>query len=599
MYLKCNKRKKDGKVHRYWSVLESYRLHDGRSAKRQVLYLGEINDSQKLAWCKTIDAFEGKAKRPRQVALFPSDRHPPERLPGTVLPVQVDLSRMELRRPRQWGACWLALELWGMLGLDDFFTPRLPASRKGTRWDLLLKLLVCARLIKPSSEWYLHREGYRQSAMADLLGMEPEVVPKNPLYECHDKLLEHKEALFRHLSQRWQDLFGARHEVLLYDLTSTYFECDPPAEPGSSKKRFGYSRDKRSDCVQVVIALIVTPEGYPLAYEVLAGNTQDQQTLRGFLDKIEALYGKAERIWVMDRGIPTEEVLEEMRGSDPPVHYIVGTPKGSLSKFESRFLEYDWEQARPGVEVKELEETGEHYILARSEKRESKERSMRRRRLKKLCKTLSAIRSTKKQKRDRLLMRLGGAKKEAGRAWWLVHIEVPKPGEPVTPQTFSFRLKRDKLRQVRRREGRYLLRAFVPQAMPATEVWTQYIGLTAIEESFRNLKGDLAIRPIYHQNDERIEAHIFLSFLAYCLHVALRGKLRQLAGGLTPRAVLEKFATVQMLDVHLPAGRSDELVMPRYTEPDKDLKLLLARMGLELPKQPPPKIQPKDPKSSS
>ncbi len=283
---KCNKRKKDGKVHRYRSVMESYRLHDGRSAKRQVLYLGEINDSQKLSWRKTIAAFEGKAKQPRQVALFPRDRQPPERLPGTVLPVQVDRSRMELRRPRQWGACWLALELWEMLGLGDFFTPRLPASRKGTRWDLLLKLLVCARLIKPSSEWYLHREGYRQSAMANLLGMEPEVVPKNPLYECHDKLLEHKEALFRHLSQRWQDLLGARHEVLLYDLTSTYFECDPPAEPGGSKKRFGYSRDKRSDCVQVVIALIVTPEGYPLAYEVMAGNTQDNQTLRASSTKL-------------------------------------------------------------------------------------------------------------------------------------------------------------------------------------------------------------------------------------------------------------------------------------------------------------------------
>jgi hypothetical protein len=269
-----------------------------------------------------------------------------------------------------------------------------------------------------------------------------------------------------------------------------------------------------------------------------------------------------------------------------------------LSKFEGRFLERDWEQVRPGVEVKELEETGEHYILARSAKREGKERSMRRRRLKKLWKALATIRSSKKQDRDGLLMRLGAAKKEAGRAWWLVQIDLPKPGEPVTPKNFSYQLKRDKLRQVRRREGRYLLRAFVPQAMPATEVWTQYIGLTAVEESFRNLKGDLAIRPIYHQNDERIEAHVFLSFLAYCLHVALRGKLSQLAGGLTPRAVLEKFATVQMLDVHLPVGESDELVMARYTEPDKDLKVLLARMGIELPQQPPPKIQPRDSKPS-
>ena len=594
MYLKCNKRKKDGAIHRYWSVMESYRLANGCSAKRQVLYLGEINDSQKLAWCRTIDAFEGKAKQPRQVALFPDDLQPPAQLPETVLPVQVDLSRMELRLPRQWGACWLALKLWELLALDEFFAPRLPPSRKGTRWDQLLKLLVCARLIKPSSEWYLHREGYRQSAMADLLGMDPEVVPKNPLYKCHDKLLDHKEALFAHLSRRWQDLFGARHEVLLYDLTSTYFECDAPLDPTGSKKRHGYSRDKRPDCVQVVIALIVTPEGYPLAYEVLAGNTQDRQTLRGFLAKIEGLYGKAQRIWVMDRGIPTEEVLEEMRGSEPPVHYIVGTPKGRLTKFEKRFLEKDWEEVRAGVEVKDLEETGEHYILARSAKREGKERSMRKRRLKKLWKQLARIRATKKQSRDELLMRLGAAKKEAGRAWWLVQIEIPKAGTAINAKSFTYVLRRDKLRQVRRREGRYLLRAFVPHAMPATEVWKQYIGLTEIEESFRNLKGDLAIRPIYHQKDERIEAHIFLSFLAYCLHVALRGKLRQLAGGLTPRAVLEKFATMQMLDVHLPAGKQRELVMARYSQPDQDLKVLLARMGLELPHQPPPEIRHQD-----
>lgn len=592
MHLKCNKRKKDGKVHRYWSVMESYRLANGRSAKRQVLYLGEINDSQKAAWCKMIDAFEGKAKRPRQVALFPSDRQPPEQLPSAVLPVQVDLSRMELRRPRQWGSWWLALKLWELLELDEFFTPRLPPGRKKTRWDLLLKLLVCARLVKPTSEWYLHREGYRQSAMADLLGMDPEVVPKNPLYHCHDKLLAHKEELFRHLSRRWRDLFAARHEVLLYDLTSTYFECDPPADPTTSKKRYGYSRDKRPDCVQVVIALIVTPEGYPLAYELLAGNTQDKQTLRGFLNKIEALYGNADRIWVMDRGIPTEEVLEEMRRSDPPVHYIVGTPKGRLTKYEKRFLQRNWEEVRPGVQVKDLEETGEHYILARSAKREGKERSMRKRRLKKLWKRLGEIRAMKKQTRDDLLMRLGAAKKEAGRvAWPLVEVAVPESGEEPSEDNFTYRLKRDKLRQVRRREGRYLLRAFVPEAMPAAEVWRQYIGLTEIEESFRNLKGDLAIRPIYHQKEERIEAHIFVSFLAYCLHVALRGKLRHLAAGLTPRAVLEKFGTVQMLDVHLPLGDERELVMPRYTQPDKDLKILLTTMGLELPQQPPPEIR--------
>ena len=355
MFLKCNKRKKDGKTHRYWSVVESYRLANGRSAKRQVLYLGEINDSQRLAWCKTIETLEGRAGEPRQIAIFPADRQPPEELSqdaSTVEPVRVDLSRMQLCRPRQWGACWLALHIWTMLGLDDFFAQRLPDSRKGTPWYKILQLLTCARLIKPSSEWYLHREWYRQSAMGNLLGMEPDIVPKNALYHCHDKLLQHKRKLFQHLRDRWQDLFGAKFEVLLYDLTSTYFESDPPQDPESSKRRYGYSRDKRPDCVQVVIALVVTPEGFPLAYEVLPGNTQDKSTLRDFLGKIETLYGKADRIWVMDRGIPTEEVLEEMRANTPdhpPVHYIVGTPKGRLTKLEKRFLEKDWEEAREEI----------------------------------------------------------------------------------------------------------------------------------------------------------------------------------------------------------------------------------------------------------
>ena len=350
---------------------------------------------------------------------------------------------------------------------------------------------------------------------------------------------------------------------------------------------------RRGQCVQVVIALVVTPEGFPLAYEVLAGNTQDKQTLRDFLQKIEHLYGKADRIWVMDRGIPTEEVLEEMRQNapdHPPVHYIVGTPKGRLTKYEKRFLEKDWEQVRPGVEVKHLEETGEQYVLARSSKRVCKERSMRKRRLKKLWARLKELR-TMEQSRDELLMRLGAAKKEAGRVWNLVKVNVPKSDQPVTHETFTFTLQRKKLRAVMLREGRYLLRAFVPETMTAPEIWRQYIGLTEIEESFKNLKGDLAIRPIHHQKEERIEAHIFVSFLSYCLHVALRAKLRPLATGLTPRAVLEKFGTLQMIDVHLPAGAGKELVMPRYTAPDKDLSLLLTRMGLTLPQQPPPSLR--------
>src|SRR5439155_13749114 len=267
--------------------------------------------------------------------------------------VRVRLSELELCRPRQWGACWLVLKLWRELELDRFWGERLCASRKGTRWDQVLLVLVAYRLIAPGSEWRLHRQWFGSCALGDLLGADFSLAESHKLYACHDLLLKHKQALFDHLVGRWRDLFNASFEVLLYDLTSTYFESDPP-EDETDKRRYGYSRDKRSDCVQVVIALIVTPDGFPLAYEVLPGNTSDKTTLRAFLTKIEAQYGKAQRIWVMDRGIPTEEVLAEMRQCDPPVFYLVGTPKGRLSKLEKTLVGLPWQKVRPGVDVKLL-----------------------------------------------------------------------------------------------------------------------------------------------------------------------------------------------------------------------------------------------------
>jgi hypothetical protein len=366
--------------------------------QRQVLYLGEINDSQKAAWTRAIEVFaeDGEAA---QVALFPDDRPAPE-LDCEV--VQIRLSELSLHRPRQWGACWLALELWGQLDLDRFWAPRLPPSRQGTRWLNVLKTLATYRLIDPGSEWRLHRHWYRHSALGDLLGEDEGVAQSDTLYRCLDKLLVHKKPLFSYLRERWQDLFGARFEVLLYDLTSTYFESDPP---GAGKRRFGYSRDKRFDCVQVLIALIVTPEGFPVAYEVLAGNTADNTTLGDFLERIEEQYGKAERIWVMDRGIPTEEVLAHMRSADTPVRYLVGTPKGRLSKLEKAFLTKPWEQVREAVEVKLLEQDEELYVLARSERRRNKEQAMRCRRLKKLWRRLHALQG-QKLTRDQLLLTL-------------------------------------------------------------------------------------------------------------------------------------------------------------------------------------------------
>ena len=579
MFLRQTIRKKDGKEHRYFSVVENRRVADGRVVQRHLLYLGEINDSQERAWRKSIEVFDESAAEPRTLSLFPEDRC--EGLLPDASIVRLRLSQTQLCRPRQWGACWLALTLWWELQLDRFWA-RLPVSRKGTRWDAVLLVLTAYRLLAPGSEWRLHREWFERSALADLLGADFAVAEIHKLYACHERLLAHKDALFEHLVARWRDLFNASFDVLLYDLTSTYFEADPPF-PQGDKRRHGYSRDHRPDCVQVVIALVVTPEGLPLAYEVLPGNTADNTTLRDFLRRIERQYGKARRIWLMDRGIPTEEVLADMRAADPPVQYVVGTPKGRLTRLERELLSKPWQEARPGVQVKLLPQDGELYVFAQSRDRVAKERAMRRRQLKWLWRRLAQI-AAMKLTREELLMKLGAARSQAPTAWRLVPVVVPKTGS-----TFSYRIDRNKLRQVRRREGRYLLRTNLTESDPA-QLWSYYLQLVAVEEAFKNLKGDLAIRPIFHQHQDRVEAHIFIAFLAYCLHVTLRRRLHALAPGLTPRSVLEKFAAIQMIDVHIPTGDGRELVLTRYTEPQAELKLLLDKLRLELPAQPPPKI---------
>jgi transposase len=580
MFLRASTRKKDGKVHRYWSIVENRRLPGGRVSQRHVLYLGEINSSQERAWRKSIEVFDERTEQLRSLSLFSEDRLDEAVVDESV--VRLCLSRLRLCRPRQWGACWLALQLWERLGLERFWAKRLAKSRKGTRWEQVLFVLVAYRLISPGSEWRLHRQWFDQSALADLLGGDAGLAEIHKLYACHERLLEHKRALFDHLVGRWRDLFNVEFDVLLYDLTSTYFEANPPFGE-ADKRRFGYSRDKRPDCVQVVIALVVTPEGLPLAYEVLPGNTADKTTLRDFLARIERQYGKARRVWVMDRGIPTEETLEQMRRADPPVHYLVGTPKGRLTRLEKGLLRKPWQEARPGVQVKLLPQDGELYVFAQSADRVAKERAMRQRQLKRLwarLKQLSEMTLTQQE----LLMKLGAARSQYPSGWRLVEVQVDKQ----SPR-FTYRLQREKLKQIRRREGRYLLRTNLTGSDPS-ELWRYYLQLTQIEEAFRNLKGDLAIRPIYHQLEQRIEAHIFIAFLAYCLHVTLAQSMRPHAPGLTPRSVLDKFAAVQMIDVEIPTTDGRTIQLTRYTEPPKELKLLLERLRLELPAQPPPKI---------
>jgi transposase len=583
-FLHCHRRFKNGKDHCYWSIAEKVRTHRGW-VQRHILYLGEINDSQRQSWTKVIDVFDPVRQQTEELALYPDSRPIPDH--ALEYGVQVRLSEFVLRRPRQWGACWVACHLWGQLQMDEFWQDRLPASREGTEWRQVLQTLTAYRLIAPGSEWRLHREWFGNSAMADLLDEDFALAEKDTLYRCLDKVLAHRTALFKHLRQRWEDLFGVKFQVLLYDLTSTYFESDPPF-PQGDKRKFGYSRDKRSDCVQVVIALIVTPEGFPLAYEVMAGNTSDKTTLKGMIARIESLYGKAERIWVMDRGIPTEEALEQMRQSDPPIHYLVGTPKGSLSRYEKELLEKPWQVVRQGVQVKLLPQEGELYVLAQSTDRVNKERAIRRRQLKALWVRLKELRKMK-LKRDALLLKLGAARQEWPAAWRLVSVRMPQARQPVNEKTFGFELRKDKLRQVRRREGRYLLRSNLSPEDPSV-LWQLYVQLTQVEGAFKDLKDDLRLRPIFHRLEERIEAHIFVAFLAYCLHVSLREQLRAHAPGLTPRSVLEKFAAMQMINVHFPTTDGRELVFRRYTQPEKDQKLLLAQLGWELPPQSPPRI---------
>jgi transposase len=593
MFLRAKVRKKDGKQHRYFSVVENRRVGQDHTVQRTVLYLGEINDSQEAIWRKTLQVFDETHQQYTTLSLFPEDREIPAASSDSI---QVKLSEMELRRPRAFGNCWLGCELWRQLRLEEFWEEKLAekVQRETVSWGKVLQLLVVNRLIDPGSEFRVHRQWFDQSAMAELLQTDFAVAEKDRLYRCLDRLLEHKAALFQHLRECWQDLFQAQFDVLLYDLTSTYIEGQGEEIP---KAKYGYSRDQRFDCKQVVIALVITPEGFPLAYEVMEGNTSDRTTLRGFLDKIENSYGKARRVWVMDRGIPTEAVLEEMRSSNREIFYLVGTPRSKVRLYEKKWLDLSWQKVRGSVEVKLFAEAGELYVLAKSEGRRVKERAMRRKKLARLLRKLRAMQRSSPQ-RDQLLLRIGAARKEAGSAFRFLHLQLPGEGQAVTRQSFQFRVDRAKLTAAELQDGHYLLRSNLVGENPAV-LWERYIQLAQIEAAFKAMKSELGIRPLYHQLGHRVEAHILVAFLAYCLLITLKNRLQVLAPGLTPKAVLEKLATIQMLDVWLPTTDGRWLVMPRFTQPEADQAILLHKLKLELPQQPPPRIKTRVPEFPS
>lgn len=588
MFLRQNKRRKNGKTHRYYTVVENRRVSGGGTTQRQVLYLGEINDSQQQAWRRTLDVFDEDRHQYRELSLFPDDRPLP---PGALDSISVKLDRMELRRPRAFGDCWLGCWLWDRLHLSSFWKMQLFDSRGQVPWDKVLQLLVINRLIDPGSELRIHRQWFLRSAMDELLGVDFAVAGKDRLYRCLDRILQHKEALCRHLADRYKTLFDSSFDVLLYDLTSTYFEGLCQEIP---KARHGYSRDGRPDCRQVVIALVITPDGLPLAYEVLAGNIADKTTLRELMAKIERLHGKARRTWIMDRGIPSEATLKEMRRTG--AQYLVGTPKSMLGKLDRQLADQPWQEVHEAMKVKMTRHEGEFYVLARSDARQLKEKAMRRRRFKTYARGLHALRRRCREghspriSRDTLLGRLAVLKKEAGRMGAALIVHAPDEGQRPGVKNFRYELDNDAYQQALDRDGSYILRSNAIHE-DAKTMWSMYMQLVWIESAFKSMKSDLAIRPIWHSVQPRVEAHVFVAFMGYCLLSALRKHLEPLAPGLSPRAVLEQLASIRMIDVCLPTSDGRWLIMPRHTEPEPEQKMLLEKLKLTLPPQPPPRIR--------
>ena len=457
MFLRTHHRRKYGKDHYYFSVVENRRVAGDKTVQREVLYLGEVNTTQEAAWRRTLQVFDEDRAAPTSLMLFPESQE----IPADALnAVQVRLDQMQLCRPRAYGNCWLGCWLWEQLDLEGFWRSRLKDRRGEVPWATVLEILVINRLIDPGSEFRLHRLGFENSALDELLQVDFQAAAKDRLYRCLDLLLPHKDDLFKHLHQKWKDLFNASYDVLLYDLTSTYFEGLCQEIP---KAKHGYSRDGRPDCRQVVIALVITPEGLPLAYEVMPGNTSDKTTLSGFLKKIEEAYGKTRLVWVMDRGIPTQQTLSEMRQQG--IDYLVGTPKGKLQAIHKKLLDKPWALVRQGVEVKLSQEQGELLVLAKSRGRQQKEIAIRRKKLKRLFNGLIALRRSCPD-RDRLLQRIGVLKHEAGRASAMVEIHLPAAGEAVTRESFHYHLRVEKFKQAEVLDGHYLLRTSLQGESP-------------------------------------------------------------------------------------------------------------------------------------
>ena len=581
MFLKREVRRKDGKEHVYYSLAESTRVGRDRVVQRRLLNLGELNTTQIDRWQRSIEVIEEDG-RARQRRLF-SDREgqAPQQEEDVC---EVVLSSLSVRRPRSLGDCWLGCRLWEELGLDRFWVEALGDRRGAVEWSKVMELLAVNRLCAPGSELSIHERWFSRTAMDFLLGCDEAVAGKDRLYRALDKALEHRDALMGHLQERWSDLFGAECQILLYDLTSTYFEGEA-AEVESAAR--GYSRDHRPDTLQVIVALVVTAEGFPVAYEVFDGDTADVTTLEEIVDKIENKYGMKGRVWVFDRGIVSEDNLQELRQRG--AYYLVGTPRRKLADFERKLLEGDWQEiaGKPGVRVQLLLEGAETFVLARSLQRARKESAMLRVQLTRLHRSLRALSRVVARgglkDTGKIERRLGRLEERYPQGWSMLGAVEHRRGR------LSWTWNKARLRGAKLRQGAYLLRTNL-DPMDPDALWRQYVQLTEVEAAFRALKSELAIRPIWHRIQRRVEAHIFVAFLGYCLWVCLKQKLKVVAESITPARALESLRSILMVEVWFNLRDGGQLCLPRITEAEKEQALLLHHLAWQLPAQPPPRI---------
>jgi len=569
MFIRPCYRRKNGKRHAYWALVESVRTERG-PRQRIVGYLGGLPEKVRrgVQWAVEGSRAEGTA------SLFPGADKSAEW-------VEIEPGKVRTENPRGFGGPWLGLQLVKTLGLDEFLAKAMPRGKECVQWDVTALILVLCRLLNPSSELYIAEHFYRSTALAEILGVSAGQVDDNRLYRGLDRLLEKKEELEVFLKERLGTLFKLEYDILFYDITSTYFEGMMEGCPIAKR---GYSRDSRPDCKQVVIALVVSRCGMPLGYEVFDGNKSDSTSVEEMVGLIEKRYGRSDRIWVMDRGMVSEANLEFMRKEGR--RYIVGTPKSLLSQHEAALLRQDWTSVREGVEVKLLasEIPGETFILCRSRDRGAKEQAMRERFAKRMEEGLAKLeaRCEKRKCKPGLISEsLGRLRERNSRASRFYFVKVHDDNGRAR---LEWRLDVEREKRAGPLDGCYILRSNIHD-WKAEDLWDAYIHLTEAEEAFRIHKSDLRLRPVWHQKEERVRAHILVCFLAYMLWKTLERLCKQAGLGDESRRVLRELSLIQLVDVILPTKGGPELKRSCVTVPTPHQRILLDQLKMKLPIQ--------------